>query len=69
MKTLKDVLDAINTDGGHILIALILVGLGLFCSAFWKIPEGKELFLFAMGILGLAMKSTGRANGKPVEKE
>ena len=63
MTTLKEFLDALNTDGGHILIALFLVFVGLFCLAFWKIPEGKELFLFAMGILGLAMKSTGKANG------
>lgn len=64
MHSLKEILDAVNTDGAHILLSLLLLFVGLFCIAYWKIPEGKELFIFAMGVLGMAMKSTGKANGK-----
>lgn len=66
MKTLKDIIDIVNTDGGHILLATALLFVGLFCQAHWQIAEGKELFIFALGVLGMAMKSTGRANGKEI---
>lgn len=64
MHSLKDILDAINTDGGHIVLAIGLLFVGLFCIGHWQMPEGKELFIFALGVLGMAMKSTGKANGK-----
>lgn len=67
MKILKDLLDALNTDGGHQVLALFLLFTGLFLIVRWQIAEGKELFVFAMGVLGMAMKSTGKANGKPPE--
>lgn len=66
MKNLKDLVDLINTDGGHILLATLLLFIGLLCVAHWQIAEGKELFIFALGVLGMAMKSTGKANGKNV---
>lgn len=65
MKTFKDIIDIVNTDGGHILLAVLLLLFGLFCLIHWQLAEGKELFVFAMGVLGMAMKSTGKANGKP----
>lgn len=65
MKQLKDILDCINTDGGHIVLAVGLLFVGLFCLIHWQLAEGKELFVFALGVLGMAMKSTGKANGKP----
>ena len=57
----KQLLDMLNTDGGHILIALILLATGIFCLMRWHLAEGKELFIFALGILGMALKSTGKA--------
>lgn len=65
MQVVKEFLDALNTDGGHILLALFLLGLGLLCLGYWKMDAGRELFLFAFGLLGKAMNSTGKANGKP----
>lgn len=64
MDSLKEILDALNTDGGHIALAMFLLLLGLFCVARWQLAEGKDLFVFALGVLALAMKSTGKANGK-----
>lgn len=69
MGFVRDILDAINTDGGHIVLAILLLFVGLFCLVHWQLPEGKELFVFAMGILGMALKSTGKANGKSEEKQ
>jgi hypothetical protein len=63
MHFFKEFLDALNTDGGHMVLALGLLLLGLVCVARWNIAEGKELFIFAMGVLGMAMKSSGKANG------
>lgn len=62
--SLKDLIDVINTDGGHIFLALFLLFAGLVCLVHWHLAEGKELFVFALGVLGMAMKSTGRANGQ-----
>lgn len=62
--TIKDLLDMLNTDGGHIVLSLFLMAVGLFCMSRGVI-EGKELFLFSVAFLGRAMNSTGRANGKP----
>lgn len=64
MHALKDLLDMLNTDGGHIAIALLLVAVGLFCIVRWHVGEGKELFVAGLTTLTLAMKSFGRANGK-----
>lgn len=64
MQTIKDLLDAMNTDGGHMMVALILLFSGLALLVVSGLPEGKELFIFAMGILAKAMVSTGKANGK-----
>lgn len=61
---LKDALDALNTDGGHIALSVFLLFVGLICLVHWKLAEGKELFVFSLGVLGMAMKSTGKANGK-----
>ena len=63
MHIIKEILDAVNTDGGHIVLALALLAVGLFVQIKWQAPEGKELFIFAMGVLGMAMKSSGKANG------
>lgn len=60
---LKELADAINTDGGHMFVALLMLVSGLFCLHRWQLPEGKELFIFALGVLSMAMKSTGKANG------
>jgi len=51
------------------LLAVFLLFTGLFCLIRWQLAEGKELFVFAMGVLGMAMKSFGRANGKPSQEE
>lgn len=64
MHFLKDLLDCFNTDGGHMALAVFLLFVGLFLIVRWQVAEGKELFVFAMGVLGMAMKSTGKANGK-----
>lgn len=64
LHSLKEILDALNTDGGHIALALFLLFAGIFLIVRWQVAEGKELFIFAMGVLGMAMKSTGKANGK-----
>ena len=64
MFTIKAFLDALNTDGGHISLAVILLFVSIFIMARWHLPEGKELFIFSLGVLGMAMKSTGKANGK-----
>lgn len=61
----KELLDALNTDGGHMLLAVILLFMGILLIARWQVAEGKELFIFATGVLGMAMKSTGKANGQP----
>lgn len=66
MHSLKEIIDILNTDGGHISIALILLFVGLFCEGHWQMPAGKELFIFALGVLGMALKSTGKANGQTV---
>lgn len=69
MHLFKEFIDAVNTDGGHIALALFLLFTGLFCLIHWQLAEGKELFVFALGVLGMAMKSTGKANGKGESKE
>ena len=60
---LKDLLDALNTDGGTMVLAIFLLFSGLFFMVKFQLAEGKELFVFALGVLGMAMKSTGKANG------
>lgn len=60
---IKEFLDMLNTDGGHIVTAIFLLLLGLVCLGIWKMDAGRELFLFAFGLLGKAMNSTGKANG------
>ena len=64
MHFIKELLDAINTDGGHIVIAIGLLFVGLFVLIRWQVSEGKDLFMFAIGVLALAMKSSGKANGQ-----
>lgn len=63
LHTVKESLDMLNTDGGHILLSIFLIFSGVFIMAYLKIPEGKDLYLVSLGYLGLAMKSTGKANG------
>lgn len=67
MQRLKEFIDLFSADGTHIILSLFLLFSGLFCLKFWGIAEGKELFIFALGILARSMNPTGKANGNPPE--
>lgn len=62
---IKELLDALNTDPGHMILTFALLIIGLVVIGHFKMAsEGHELFILAIGLLGRAMNSTGKANGQ-----
>jgi hypothetical protein len=56
MGYLRDLLGLLQAEGGHILIALILLLVGLHYIAAYHSGEGRDLFVWALAVMGYAMK-------------
>lgn len=64
IKFISNLLDLLQTDGGHIALALVLMFCGLFILGHYGIAVGKDLFIWALGVLGYALKNNGGAPPK-----
>lgn len=50
-------MDSLNSPGGHIVVSLILIGVGLGTVA-WGAPHGNDITVFALGVLSRSMMDT-----------
>jgi hypothetical protein len=64
MTALRSILDAIDTPGGHIIVCILLIGIG---AGMWKLgmPKGDDLIVGATGVLFAAMRGAGNGTKPP----
>lgn len=68
MSAFRNFLDAINSDGGHVLLACMWLGVAVILISGGFMDPGRDLFMAMLAILTYAMKGTGKANGKTESK-
>lgn len=60
---LKDLVDIVDTPGGHILVCMMVGLLGAIAAIFGYMEVGKEMMAF-LATMAYAMRGTVKANGK-----
>lgn len=54
----QDFLDSLNSDGGHILLLIVLVGFGVL-GVHYAVPKADDIYLLAAGSLFTVLKVSG----------
>lgn len=69
IKLITTLIDALDSPGGHMLIAFVLVMVSIGMMKGGLETHGKELLLLAAAVLFKSSSGTEKANGKPYPKK
>ena len=64
MSLWKELLDSLDTSGGHIFVLSVASMVLLFSGHFFQMETASQHTELFLGALLLALKGTGKANGK-----